>query len=287
MEENKGESNLNKIPSGSAELDEWLDGGYDKEIITVFYGPAGSGKTNLCIIAAAEQAAVGKKVIFIDTEGGFSVERLKQLANFDVMKNIILLKATTFDEQRECFNKLLDLSNKGIGLIVIDSLVMLYRLELGEASGAKDFEKIQAVNRSLVRQLRILSEIARKKNIPILATDQVYSEFLSYEEIEAGKKKQMSMVGGDIIKYWSKCIIELENLSHGRKRASIKKHRSLPEKKFEFEGDFETGGIIDKVNDYMNDGVERQEKLVNIAKKCQELGVVDKKGDISKLMNKS
>jgi len=233
--ENKAEDSLGKIPSGSIELDEWLEHGYDKDVITVFYGPAGSGKTNLCLIAAAEQAAMGKKVIFVDTEGGFSVERLKQLATFDVMKNIILLKATTFDEQRECFNKLLDLLNKNIGLIIIDSLVMLYRLELGEASSAKDFEKIQTINRGLARQLRILSEIARKKNIPVLVTDQVYGEFLSFDEIEAGKKKQMSMVGGDIIKYWSKCIIELENLGHGRKRAILRKHRHLPEKRFEFE----------------------------------------------------
>jgi DNA repair protein RadB len=224
-----------KISSGSAEFDEWLEGGYDNDVITVFYGPAGSSKTNLCLIAAAEQAALGKKVIFIDTEGGFSVARLKQLANFDVMKNIILLKATTFSEQQEAFNKLLDLINKDIGLIVVDSLVMLYRLELGQASSDKDFSKIQAINRSLARQLRILSEIARKKNIPILVTDQVYSDFLTEEELMQGKQKSFSMVGGDIIKYWSKCIIKLENLQHGRKKASLVKHRSLPEKKFEFE----------------------------------------------------
>lgn len=224
-----------KISSGSSEFDEWLSGGYDKDVITVFYGPAGSGKTNFCLIAAAEQAALGKKVIFIDTEGGFSVERLKQLATFDVMKNIILLKATTFDEQKEIFNKLLDLLSKSIGLIVIDSLVMLYRLELGEASSEKNFDKIQTVNRNLAKQLRILSEIARKKGIPILATDQVYSDFLSPEDLEAGKQKSFSMVGGDIIKYWSKCIIQLENIGHGRKKATLVKHRSLPEKKFEFE----------------------------------------------------
>ena len=124
---------------------------------------------------------------------------------------------------------------KGIGLIVIDSLVMLYRLEIGDAASSKDFEKIQAINRSLARQLRILSEIARKKNIPVLVTDQVYGGFLSQEEIDSGKKKQMNMVGGDIIKYWSKAIIGLENLGHGRKRAILKKHRNLPEKRFEFE----------------------------------------------------
>ncbi|MEM4702939.1 MAG: DNA repair and recombination protein RadB [Candidatus Pacearchaeota archaeon] len=224
-----------KISTGSKEFDDWLQGGYEKDVITVFYGPAGSGKTNFCLMAAAKQATLGKKVIFIDTEGGFSVERLRQLVNFNIMKNIIVLKATTFEEQKEALNRLLNLLNKNVGLIIIDSLVMLYRLELSQASSEKNIDKVQLVNRSLVYQLRILSEIARKKQIPILATDQVYSEFLNQEDIASGKIRGVSMVGGDIIKYWSKCIIQLENISHGKKCAILKKHRSLPEKKFVFE----------------------------------------------------
>lgn len=226
-----------KLSSGSSELDEWLNGGYDKDIISVFYGPAGSGKTNLCLIAAAEQAALGKKVVFIDTEGGFSVERLKQLAldNKNILKNIVMIKATTFYEQKMAFDKLFSLINRDVSLIIVDSLVMLYRLELGQASSDKNFDKVYILNRMLAKQLRILSEIARKKDVCVLCTDQVYGEFLSQEDFEAGKQKSFCMVGGDVIKYWAKCIIKLENLQHGRRKATLIKHRSLPEKKFEFE----------------------------------------------------
>ena len=228
---------VNKISSGSSELDEWLNGGYDKDIITVFYGPAGSGKTNLCLICAAEQAALGKKVVFIDTEGGFSVERLKQLAvdNKNILKNIVMIKATSFYEQKMAFDKLMEIINKDVSLIVIDSLVMLYRLELGQASSDKNFDRVHMINSVLAKQLRILSEIARKKNVTVLCTDQVYGEFLTEEEFLAGKQKSFCMVGGDIIKYWAKCIIKLENLQPGRRKATLVKHRSLPEKKFEFE----------------------------------------------------
>jgi len=211
--------NTRKISSGSIDLDEWLNGGYDKDIITVFYGPAGSGKTNLCLIAAAEQAALGKKVVFIDTEGGFSVERLKQLASLDVLKNIVIIKATSFYEQKMAFDKLLEVINKNVSLIVVDSLVMQYRLELGQASSDKNYDKVHILNRMLAKQLRILSEIARKKNVAVLCTDQVYGQFLTEEELLAGKEKSFNMVGGDIIKYWAKCIIKLENLQHGRKKA--------------------------------------------------------------------
>jgi len=227
---------ISKISTGSFEFDRWLAGGYEKDIITTLYGPAGSGKTNLCLMAAAKTATHGKKVIFIDTEGGFSVERLKQLTlgNENILKKILLLKATNFFEQREAFNKLLDLIKEDIGLIIVDSMVMLYRLELGQANQEKDSEKIQLINKSLVRQMRILNEIARKKQIPVIITDQVYSEFLSREDFEAGKPKPVSMVGGDIMKYWSKCIIEVQNLGQNKKKAILRKHRSLPEKEIIF-----------------------------------------------------
>jgi DNA repair protein RadB len=224
-----------KILTGSRELDSWLEGGYDRDIITTLYGPAGSGKTNLCLMAAVMQASLGKKVIFIDTEGGFSMERLAQLTTKDVMKNVFLLKATNFYEQREAFGKLLNLVNGSIGLIVVDSMVMLYRLEMSEANQEKNQEKAKAINRSLARQMRILNELARKKSIPVLITDQVYGKFLSKEDFEAGKEKQVAMVGGDILKYWSKCIIEIQNLGRGRRKAVIRKHRSLPEKEIQFE----------------------------------------------------
>ena len=221
-----------RISTGSLDFDRWLHGGYEQGIITTFYGPAGSGKTNLCIMAAAHQAAKGKKVIFIDTEGGVSVVRLKQIAQGqEVMRNVLLLRATNFSEQLEAFDKLLKLVNDDVGLIIVDSMVMLYRIELSEARKQGQEKQIYG---SLAKQMRILNEIAQKKNIPVLITDQVYSEFLSKEDFEAGKPKGVVMVGGDIMRYWSKCIIELKSIGEGRRLAILRKHRSLPEKSFEF-----------------------------------------------------
>jgi hypothetical protein len=50
----------------------------------------------------------------------------------------------------------------------------------------------------------------------------------------AGKEAGVNVVGGDILKYWSKCIIELQNKG-GKKKAIIRKHRSLPESELNFE----------------------------------------------------
>lgn len=224
-----------KIPSGSKDMDDWLEGGYDTDTITTFYGPAGSGKTNLCLIAASNQASKGKKVIFIDTEGGFSMERLNQLTSYDSMKNVWLLRATNFSEQCDAFDKISRLLKKDVSLIVIDGIAMLYRLELAEANQEQNKNKVFSINEKLAKQMRMLNEIARKKQIPVLITNQVYSEFLSRDDFESGKEKKVIMVGGDILKYWSKCIIELQYVSQNKRKAILKKHRSLPEKEFVFE----------------------------------------------------
>src|SRR4030042_799909 len=183
-----------KISTGSYDLNTWLYGGYEKDIITMIAGPPGSGKTNFVILASCSQAKKGNKVIFVDTEGGFSVERIKQIVskeNYEkILENILLLKPTNFEEQKKDFIKLLGLVKKEqVGLIVIDGMAMLYRLELGDAVKSGEDEKIKEINREVARQMRILAEIARKQNIPVLITNQVYSEFLSEEELKKGGER--------------------------------------------------------------------------------------------------
>jgi DNA repair protein RadB len=231
----------NKISTGSFDLNKWLYGGYEKGIITMIAGPAGCGKTNFCILASCSQAKKGNKIIFIDTEGGFSVERVKQVIKDstenleDVLKNILLLEPTSFEEQKKDFSKLLELVKKEhVNLIIVDGMAMLYRLELGDALKEKDDKKIKEVNREVAKQMRILSEISRKQQIPILITNQVYGVFLSEDEWKKGVEREMNLVGGDLFKYWSKCIIELKS-NNGKRKAVLLKHRSLPQKEMSFE----------------------------------------------------
>jgi DNA repair protein RadB len=235
-----------KISAGSYDLNKFLFGGYEKDIITTIYGPGGSGKTNFCLLAAVSQARKGNKVIYVDTEGGFSSERVSQMVGksdleFEqILKNIMILKPTSFEEQEEAFDQLLKFVKKeNISLIIIDSIAMLYRLELGDAIKSEDSQNIQSVNRALANQLRVLTEISRKQNIPVVVTNQVYSSFVKDygNEAHAGvssSEQKFSMVGGDLLKYWSKCIMELKN-NHGRRTLTLKKHRSLPEKEMDFE----------------------------------------------------
>ncbi len=231
-----------KVSAGSFDLNKFLFGGYETDIITTIYGPGASGKSNLCMLVAVSQAKKGNKVIYMDTEGGFSIDRVKQFLqgnNEDtekVLGNIILLKPTTFEEQELDFGKLLkNVKNDTISLIVIDSIAMLYRLELGDAIQSREDENIRSVNRRLANMLKQLNEIARKQNLPVIITNQVYSEFQKdRNEQNYQEEKRVSMVGGDLLKYWSKCLIELQN-NHSKRRLILRKHRSMPEKYLDFE----------------------------------------------------
>ncbi len=240
----------NRISTGSYDLNKWLCGGYEKDVITMIAGPPGSGKTNFAILVACSQSKKGNKVIFVDTEGGFSVDRVKQIAGEgyeEILKDILLLGPTNFEEQKKVFVNLLDKIKQGhVSLIIIDGMAMLYRLELGDAIKSKKDEKIRSVNREVAKQMRALAEISRKQKIPVIITNQVYGGFVSEADWKKGIKGEVNLVGGDLLQYWSKCVIELRKDNRKRK-AILLKHRSLPDKELSFEikekGIFKRGWI--------------------------------------------
>ncbi len=206
-----------KVSTGNSTLDYYLTGGYECGIITTIFGPSGSGKTNLALLAAVRTAESGKKVLIIDTEGGIAVERITQLLKNslmreDVLSRLLFFQPLTFVDQQMVFDKFKELDWTNVGLVIVDSISMLYRLQLGKA------DAIFETNSSLGRQIAAAVELARRKEIPVIMTNQVYSDF--------GKADGVKMVGGDLLKYGSKCLIELQK-GEGVRALILKKHRSL------------------------------------------------------------
>ncbi len=201
-----------KISSGAEVFDELLEGGFETDAITTIYGPAGSGKTNTALLTAISIINNGKKAIFVDTEGGFSITRLEQISKNPkkILSEIIFFRPTTFQEQTKTIQNISKIKLDNVGVIIIDTIGMLYRLE------RKTNE--QGLNTELSQQISLITQISRKNNIPIIITNQVYKNF------ETGKNQ---MIGGEILKYASKCIIEYDNLSKNKKKAILRKHRSI------------------------------------------------------------
>ena len=200
----------NKIPTNSP-LDLILDGGVERRSITQFYGPPGSGKTNMVINTAVGVARKGKKVAYVDTEGGISVDRIKQLSKSDFQKvagNIVVFEPNTFEEQEDDL-KIIESwisSNKDdVDLLIIDSAVALYRLI--EVKNSKS-------NKDLGRQMGQLSRLSRKFNVAVVVTNQIYASFDDDSD-------NVVPVGGTILQYWSKAIIELKRSLVISKRTAI------------------------------------------------------------------
>ena len=175
------------ISTGSKDLNHFLKG--YPQLINLIYGEPSTGKTTLALQAAISQAKNNKKVIYVDTENGFSIERLKQLHSEynNFLDNIIILKPKSFQEQEKCILALPD----RVSLIVLDTISYFYREELKNNP--------YQINKSIDLQLQKLLELS-KKGIPIIITSQVY----------ANLKKEIIPCGNNLVKRFSKNIIKLQ-----------------------------------------------------------------------------
>lgn len=202
---------VERISTGSEVLDELLEGGLEKGIITNVYGESGTGKTSFCVQVASSVAEKGGKVAYVDTEGGFSPERMAQVAGEQALENIVIRNPVDFQQQEEAIESLEGLvESEDIEFVIVDSAVSLYRLKVN-GDNASD------INQRLSQQLSELSKVARVHNIPVLITNQVYTSF---------DEEDLELVGRDVPKYWSKCLLKVSENS--KRKIEVSKHRSIP-----------------------------------------------------------
>jgi DNA repair protein RadB len=205
-----------KVPTGCPPIDDILAGGIESGCITLLYGEGGSGKTNLCLQLARNVALAGKKVIFIDTEG-LSVDRLRQICgpDFDaVLQNLLISDPLTFEDQEKQVEKAAKFSEgtSEVGLVVLDSATLHFRLT------RKDEERED--RQSLNRQITKLMRIARKTDVPVVVTSQVYTD------LETGSYEPL---GGHMLTHNAKAILNFEKAGPNLRLVTVMKHRHLPE----------------------------------------------------------
>ncbi len=204
------------IKSNCKSLDMLLGGGIERGTITEFYGEGGAGKTNICLQYAGQCVKEGKKVIFIDTEG-LSTVRMEQVYGDELDRitgEMLIFKPYSLVEQLDSLRKAKRLvENLNIGLVVIDTISVFYRKYFSEdaETGKRGW--------NLLAQMMIEGlSLARKKNIPLLLTNQVYTDI---------ERKRFEPVGGHIINHNAKAIIEVLKLADGLRKAVVVKHRSI------------------------------------------------------------
>eukprot|EP00041_Stephanoeca_diplocostata_P034712 m.1197438 g.1197438 ORF g.1197438 m.1197438 type:complete len:304 (+) comp24567_c0_seq4:395-1306(+) len=142
------------------EFDEALRGGILAGTVTEIAGPSGCGKTQFCtmmsVLAALPVAGVhdGGQVLYIDTEGAFTAERLVQMARvhcsplvhgdedhvgMDVLLNVVdkirIATVGSCDALTELLNNLeTTVIKSNIRLVIIDSIASLVRKEFDGGS---------------------------------------------------------------------------------------------------------------------------------------------------------
>jgi DNA repair protein RadB len=200
--------------TGNTALDALLGGGIERKAITQFVGEPASGKTTICLLAAVTFLKAGHAVIWIDSEG-FSVERFRQVAGEgaeQLAERLFLYEPHGFAQQGTMILEAdRTIKTHRAGLIVVDSVTALYRTELDKGRDAMQ---------ALVRQVLMLLGYAKRYDIPVLITNQVY--------VDMAKNSHVGL-GGTALEHISKAIVRLERRPGlGERRAVLLKHRSLP-----------------------------------------------------------
>jgi DNA repair protein RadA len=184
---------VERIPTGSKDLDRILGGGVEVGAITEFFGEYGSGKSQIAhqLCVNVQLIEGNKKAVFVDTEGSFRPERILQMARRaasdpkDILKGILVVRVYDTDQQTLVVRKLGDMI-KQVGLLVIDSISNLFR---SEYSGRESLAQRQ---QKLCRHLADLKRVAEVDHLAVVITNQV----LARPEIFGDPT---SPVGGNIL----------------------------------------------------------------------------------------
>lgn len=169
-----------KLSTGCDSLNELIGGGIESQAMTEFWGEYGSGKSQICMKLSVmtqlpkEQGGIDGNVLFIDTEGTFSPERIISMAEVveldpeKVLDKIYYARCYNSDHQTLIADNSFKLCHEeNIKLVIVDSLTSHWRADyVGRETLS---ERQQKLNKHLHKLLR-LAEI---ENLAVVVTNQV------------------------------------------------------------------------------------------------------------------
>ncbi|MDR4491340.1 MAG: DNA repair and recombination protein RadA [Candidatus Nitrosocosmicus sp.] len=235
-----------RISTGSSDLDELLNGGIESKAITEFFAPNGLGKTQLCLsvgIQAAipkEQGGLDSNVIYIDTEGAYRPNRVKQICLArgydpnDVLKKFTILTANYKANLLYIINELPKLvEEKKAKLIILDSIIALFRAEYG---GRGELATRMQTIGSIMHKLSRITDI---HDVAVLITNQMQ------DNVDGFSKIKKVPCGGNTLGHASTYRIELKKGEKGLRKAKIYKSPESDNEEVEFK--ITDKGIVDAV----------------------------------------
>lgn len=221
-----------RITTGSKNLDNLFGGkGIETKAMTEVYGAFGSGKSQLGFSLAVnvqlpiEKGGANGKAVYIDTEGTFRPERIKQIAEGigavpeKVLKNIFVARAFNSDHQILLLDKISEMIKNGepIRLVVVDSLTAHFRAEFAGRGQLADRQQ------KLNKYLHNLMKLAEQSNLAIYVTNQV----MANPGMMFGDPT--TPVGGNIVGHMSTYRVYFRRGKKGSRVAKMIDAPNLPE----------------------------------------------------------
>ncbi len=124
-----------RLTTGSKNLDDLFGGGgIETGTLTQFYGPPGSGKTQVCYTICAMLPSQ-YNAIYIDIENTFRPERIDSIANArgldhaKILQKIQIARPLNSNKQESCIESAcsaINKTNSKIKLLIVDSMTALY-----------------------------------------------------------------------------------------------------------------------------------------------------------------
>lgn len=233
----KRREDVGYISTGSVNLNNLLGGkGVETRSITEAYGAFGSGKTQLGLTLAVnvqlptEQGGLNGKTVFIDTEGTFRPQRIRQISEAigaqpeKVLKNIFVARAFNSDHQILLLDKIGEMIKEGepIKLVIIDSLTAHFRAEFAGRGELADRQQ------KLNKYLHNLMKMAEQHNVAVYLTNQV----MANPGMMFGDPT--TPVGGHIVGHMSTYRLYLRRGKAGSRVAKLIDSPNLPDNETAF-----------------------------------------------------
>jgi DNA repair protein RadA len=246
----KKREEVSYITTGSKELNSLLGGkGIETKAISEAFGSFGSGKTQLGLSLAVnvqlplEMGGCEGKAVYIDTEGTFRPERVKQMAEAkglnpeSVLKNIFVARAFNSDHQILLIDKIGELVKNGepIRLVVVDSLTAHFRAEFSGRGQLADRQQ------KLNKYLHNLMKMAEQFNVAIYVTNQV----MANPAMMFGDPT--TAIGGNIVGHASTYRVYIRRGKKSSRVAKLIDSPNLPDNECIFY--VGAGGVCDEVTD--------------------------------------
>lgn len=228
---------LLQLTTGSIELDKLLEGGIETGSLTEVFGEFRTGKTQLCHtlcvtcqMPVSDGGAEGK-AIYIDTEGTFRPNRLKDIAErFGLdpqvaLENVAYARAHNSEHQMELLKVAAAImAQDRYALIVVDSATALFRTDY---CGRGELSERQMQMGQFLRQL---TRLAEEFGVAVLMTNQVVAnpDGMSFA------KDSTKPIGGNIMAHASTTRLRLRKGRGDNRICTVYDSPTLPEADAQF-----------------------------------------------------